>query len=65
MLFGLRASVVEVKESCHMMRGLELHLFLDCFREKYTENEAATAIANSFKRARDKKDEVIERKDWK
>ena len=33
------------------MRDLELHLLLDCFPETYTQNEAATAIANTPKRA--------------
>ena len=32
----------EAKESCHLMRDLELHLFLDSFPETYTENKAAT-----------------------
>ena len=44
----------EVKESCHLMRDLELHLFLDSFPETYTENEAATAIANTLKLALDR-----------
>ena len=39
------------------MRDLELYLFLDCFTEKYTENETATAIANTLKRAPDIKGE--------
>ena len=51
----LPISAVEVKESCHLMRHLELHLFLDCFPEKYKQNEAATVIANTLKRAPDKK----------
>ena len=55
MLFVLPAIAVEVKESCHLMRDLEFHLFLDCFPETYTENEAATAIANTLKRAPDRK----------
>ena len=37
------------------MRDLELHLFLDSFPETYTENEAATAIANTLRRAPDRK----------
>ena len=37
------------------MRDLWLHLFLDCFYEKYTETEAATGIVNSLKRAPDRK----------
>ena len=37
------------------MRDLELHLFLDCFPEKYTENEAATVIANTLKRTPDRR----------
>ena len=55
MLLVLPTSAVEVKESCHLMRDLELHLFLDSFPETYTENEAATAIANTLKRAPDRK----------
>ena len=51
MLLVLPTIAVEVKESCHLMRDLELHLFLDSFPETYTENEAATAIANMLKRA--------------
>ena len=57
MLFVLPTSAVEVKESRHLMRDLELHLFLDCFPEKYTENEASTKIANTLKRAPDRKGE--------
>ena len=37
------------------MRDLELYLFLDSFPETYTENEAATAIANTLRRAADRK----------
>ena len=37
------------------MIDLELHLFLDCFPEKCTENEAPTAISNTLKRAPDRK----------
>ena len=37
------------------MRDLELYLFLDSFPEKYIENEAATTIANTLKRAPDRK----------
>ena len=55
MLLVLLVSAVDVKESCHLMRDLELHLFLDCFPETYTVNEAATAIANRLKRASDRK----------
>ena len=55
MLLVLPASAVDVKESCHLMRDLEFHLFLDCFPETYTVNEAATAIANTLKRASDRK----------
>ena len=51
MFLVLPTSAVEVKESRHLMRDLELHLFLDCFPETYTENEAATAIANTLKQA--------------
>ena len=38
------------KESRHLIRHIELHLSLDCFPEKYTGKEAATAIANTLKR---------------
>ena len=55
MLLVLPTIAVEVKESCHLMRDLELHLFLDSFPETYTENEAATAIANTLKWPPDKK----------
>ena len=55
MLLVLPTIAVEVKESCHLMRDLELHLFLDSFPETYTENEAAAAIANTLKRAPDRK----------
>ena len=55
MLLVLPTIAVEVKESCHLMRDLELHLFLDSFPETYTENEAATAIANTLRRAPDRK----------
>ena len=55
MLLVLPTCAVELKESCHLMRHLELHLFLDCFPEKYTEDKAATGIANTLKRARDRK----------
>ena len=37
------------------MRHLELALFLDCFPKKNTEEEAATGIANTLKRAPDRK----------
>ena len=53
MLLVLPTSAFEVKESHHLMRNLELYLLLDCFTEKYTENEAATAIANTLKQAPD------------
>ena len=56
MLLVLPTIAVEVKESCHLMRDLELHLFLDSFPETYTENEAATAIANTLRRAPDRKE---------
>ena len=59
MLLVLPIIAVEVKESCHLMRDLELYLFLDSFPETYTENEAATAIANTLKRAPDREEEVI------
>ena len=55
MLLILPASAVEVKEIHHLMRHLELHLSLDCFPEKSTEKEAATAIANTLKRAPERK----------
>ena len=55
MLLVLPTITVEVKESCHLMRDLEWHLFLDSFPETYTENEAATAIANVLRRATDRK----------
>ena len=55
MLLILPTSAVEVKEIHHLMRHLELHLSLDCFSEKYTEKEAATAIANTLKQAPDRK----------
>ena len=45
------------------MRHLELPLFLDCFPKKYTEKEAATAIANTLKRAPDRKGEVGRKKE--
>ena len=57
MLLVLPTSAIEVKESRHLMRDLELHLFLDCFPEKYTENEAATTVANTLKPAPDRKGE--------
>ena len=55
MLLVLPTTAVEVKESCHLMIDLELNLFLDSFPETYTENEAATAIANTLRRAPDRK----------
>ena len=55
MLLVLPTIAVQVKENCHLMRDLELHLFLDSFLETYTENEAATAIANTLRRAPDRK----------
>ena len=59
MLLVLPTIAVEIKESYHLMRDLELHLFLDSFPETYTENEAATAIANTLKRAPDREEEVV------
>ena len=59
MLLVLPTNAVEVKESCHLMRDLELHLFLDSFPETYMENEAATAIANTLKRAPGREEEVV------
>ena len=55
MLLVLPTSAVEVKESRHLMRHLELPSFLDCFPKKYTEKVAAAAIANTLKRAPDRK----------
>ena len=55
MLLVLPTSAVEVKESCHLIRHLELALFLDCFPEKYIVKEAAPAIANTLKQAPDRK----------
>ena len=60
MLLVLPKIEVEVKESCHLMRDLEFHLFLDSFPETYTENEAAAAIANTLKQAPDREEEVVE-----
>ena len=59
MVLGLLTIAVEVKESCHLMRDLELHLFLDSFPETYTENEAATATANTLKRAPSREEKVV------
>ena len=50
MLLILPTSAVEVKESHHLKRHLELHLSLDCFPDKYTEKEAAPARADTLKR---------------
>ena len=55
MLLVLPTSAVEVKESRHLMRHLELPLLLDCFPKKYTEMEAATVIANTLKQVPDRK----------
>ena len=55
MLLILLTSAVEVKESSHLMRHLELPLLLDCFPKKYTEKEAATVMANTFRRALNRK----------
>ena len=60
MLLVLPTIEVEVKESCHLMRDLEFHLFLYSFPETYTENEAAAAIANTLKQAPDREEEVFE-----
>ena len=65
MLLVLPTSAVEVKESRYLMRDLGLYLFLDCFPETYTENEAAAAIANTLKRAPDREEEVVKWRDWK
>ena len=65
MLLAFPTIAIEVKESCHLMRDLELHLFLDSFPETYTENEAATTIANTLKRAPDSEEEVVKWMDWK
>ena len=51
MLLVIPTSAAEVKESRHLIRHLELHLFLDCFPKKYTRNEAAAVIANTLKQA--------------
>ena len=59
MLLAFPTIAVEVKESCHLMRDLESRLFLDSFPETYTENEAATAIANTLKRVHDREEEVV------
>ena len=40
-----------------LLRHLELPLFLGCFPKKYTEKEAATAIADTLKRATGRKGE--------
>ena len=45
--------MAEVKESRYLLRHLELHLFQDCFAEKYAKNEAAITIAKVLKRAPD------------
>ena len=50
MLLILPTSAVEVKESHHLKRHLELHSSLDCFPDKYTEKEAAPARADTLKR---------------
>ena len=55
MLFVLPTSTVEVKERLHLMRNLELHLFLDDFLKRTQKNEAAAAIPNTLKRAPDRK----------
>ena len=55
MLLILPTSAVEVKESRHLRRRLELPLFSDCFPKTYTEKEAASAIANTLKWAPDRK----------
>ena len=55
MLLVLPTSTVEVKERLHLMRDLELHLFLDDFLKRTQKNEAAAAIANTLKRAPDRK----------
>ena len=60
MLLVLPTIAGEVKEeSCHLIRDLELHLFLDSFPKTCTENETATAIANTLKRALDREEEVV------
>ena len=57
MLDVLPTSAVEVKESLHLIKDLKLLLFLDWFPEKYRENEAVTAIANTLKWAPGRKGE--------
>ena len=47
------------------MRHLELHVSLDCFPEKCTEKKAAIAIANTLKRAPDRKGEVGRKEELK
>ena len=63
--FWSPTSAVEVKENCHLMRHLEWNFFLSCFPEKYTENDAMTAIANTLKGTSDKTGEVVKRRDWR
>ena len=47
--------MVEIKENRHLIRPLELHLFLVYFPEKCMKNEATTAIANTLKKTPDRK----------
>ena len=49
------SSAVEVKKSRHLMRDLELLLFIDCFPEMYPENEVATSVPSTLKGALDRK----------
>ena len=44
------------------MRHLEWNFFLSCFPEKYTENDAVTAIANTLKGTSDKTGESGQKK---
>ena len=55
MLLVLPTSTVEVRERLHLMKDLELHLFLDAFLKRTQRNEAAAAIVNTLKRAPDRK----------
>ena len=47
--------MVEVKESRHLMRHLELPFLLDCFPKNYTEKKAAIAIGNTLKQIPERK----------
>ena len=62
MLLVLPKSMVKVKESRHLMRHLKLHLLLDCFPQKYTENETVKAIVSTLKQAPDRKERGVPKK---